>query len=226
MSRTALISATALLLATSSAYAFDIGSSLGLSAQTPVASADANASAQGSGNLLQSAKDTASSAASTARDAGIAVGTSAVSTGKSIGGAASDAGHAVYNSAKDTGQKAAAAAKAKYASATVASTSAITVKDKVALGKHFGALGATNKAVSSLFGSSSASTSTLPSNYKSKLVVGAKLDASVAGQAQPVDPSSVPGLSAQPAGTQLLLVGNSVVRVDSSTQVVLDVASL
>ena len=101
----------------------------------------------------------------------------------------------------------------------------ISVKDRLALGKHYAATSATGKAVTSLLGAG-AQPGALPKGYEKKLVIGAKLDADLAASATAIDTSVVKGLAAQPKGTELVKVGDRVVRVDSKTRVVLDVTSI
>jgi hypothetical protein len=100
----------------------------------------------------------------------------------------------------------------------------ISVSDRLALAKYY----ASNKATSSFFGSFfGASDANAPAaGYESALVLGAKLDSSVAKSAVAVDSSVVSKLSTQPKGTNLLKVGDHIVRVDTKTQVVLDVAAI
>ena len=101
----------------------------------------------------------------------------------------------------------------------------ISLKDRVALGKHFGLSKATNKAFGAVFGAN-ASANGLPNGYEKQLVIGAKLDAKLAAKATAIDVKLVKELSAQPKGTELVRVGDRVVRLDSKTRVVLDVSTI
>ncbi len=256
MSRNALISATALLLATSAANAFDLKSAV--SVQAPGVSAQTSAEANVKTPTLQSTKEAAVKAGQTSRDAAIGAGVGAMTSGKSMAESGKAIGQAAYGNAKEAAQANAAAAKeagmakadaaknAALAKAGVAqdalgqgkqiaagykqdAAKAISVKDRIAVAKIAGAQKATGKAVgkltSLLGGANAQANGGLAAGYEKKLVIGAKLDASLSGQAKTLDSATVPGLSAQPAGTQLLLIGNQVVRVDAKTQVVLDVGT-
>lgn len=249
MSRTALISASALLLATSAAHAFDTKAALGL--QAPGVSVQANADASAKTPTLQSSKDAALHAGHAAKDAGLAAGVGALTSGKSAIDSGKAAGQAAYGNAKDAALSNAAAAKnAALTKAGVAqdqagaalgqgkqiaagykqdAANAISVKDRVAVAKFAATQKAGGKVVgkltSLLGGANAQANGGLAAGYEKKLVIGAKLDAGLSSQAKALDTTTVTGLGAQPKGTQLLLVGDQIVRVDSKTQVVLDVSA-
>ncbi|MEO6698594.1 MAG: hypothetical protein ABIR53_03415 [Paraperlucidibaca sp.] len=218
--------AAALLVATSSAYALDARINTGLQLGGMGAQADVGASVD-----LKAQKEAAAKAAAAARDHAIHAGASGVATGKS----AAESGHATAEAAKTTGTAAMNDAKAQAAAklgAAQASTAGfkqsaemkINATDRLALAKHYATGKATSSFFGKLFGSSDASAPA--AGYESKLVLGAKLDSSVAKSAVSVDASAVSKLSAQPKGTDLLKVGDHIVRVDAKTQVVLDVAAI
>lgn len=218
MLRTTLIAA-AILSVTAAAQAADV-------------QASASASASVSNPVdLQAAKDAAAKAAAGSRDAAINAGVGAMISGKSsaeaLKAASADAKTAGMASMEQT--KADAAARMGTAQAMAAgykqkTADMISPKDQLALGKHFAASKATGFAISKMFGASS--NSNLPKDYAKKLVIGAKLDAAFAGKTTPIDATTVKGLSAQPAGTVLVKVGDRTVRLDAKTQVVLDVTSI
>lgn len=256
MSRHALITATTLLFATSAAHALSTG--LGVSVQVPGVSVQTQADAKVSTPAvdLKASQAAAVKSAQSAKDASINAGLNAAATGQSAAASASAAAQAGAASAKAQGQATAEAAKAQAQAKLDAklglgqqglakghaiaagyqqkAADRIALKDRVALGKHFGAIKATGKAVTGLLGAiggksaaqGNAQTSALPAGYENKLVIGAKLDAKLAGQATVIDAKAISGLSVQPKGTELLQVGNRAVRVDSKTRVVLDVATI
>lgn len=224
MNRTAI--ATALFLATTSAYALDARLSTGLQLAGVSTQAEAGVSAD-----LKAQKEAAAKAASSARDNAVNAGLSGVAAGKS----ATESGRAAADAAKDAGTtavseaKAKAEAKAGLAQASVAgfkqsAEMKIDAKDRIALAKHYAGGKATSSFFGKIFGSSDANAPV--AGYESKLVLGAKLDSDVAKSAVEVDASSVSKLSTQPKGTKLLKVSDHIVRVDAKTQVVLDVAAI
>ncbi len=259
MSRTALISASALLLATSAAHAIDLKSAV--SVQAPGVSAQTSAEASVKAPTLQTSKDAALHAGHAAKEAGIAAGVGALTSGKSAIDSGKAAGQAAYGNAKDAALSNAAAAKdagmakadaAKNAALTKAgvaqnqagsvlgqgkqiaagyqqnAANAISVKDRVAVAKFAATQKAGNKVVgklTGLLGGSAQATGGLAAGYEKKLVIGAQLDAGLSTQAKTLDSTTVAGLGTQPKGTQLLLVGDQIVRVDSKTRVVLDVSA-
>lgn len=242
MSRKTLIVASALLLSATAAHAFNLGGNLGLSTQAQAGSAQGSANVGANadtGLSLQGLKDSAISAAQSGKEAGINAGTSAMATGKSAAASVNEAAHAAASSAKSTGASAIDAVQTKFGQGqqALSSTSAsaenrISLKDKLALTKHFASATAATKAsagLTGLFGgnaqASTSANANLPVGYESKLVIGSKLDTSLASQSQVIDTSTVAKLSAQPKGTELLQIGNSIVRVDSKTHIVLDVTS-
>lgn len=224
MKRTALVAA--LLVATTSAYALDARISSGLQLAGVSTQADASASVD-----LKAQKEAAAKSAATARDNAIGAGLAGMASGKS----AADSGRAAADAAKAAGTNAAQDAKAQ-AEAKLGLTQAtaagfkqtaamkINVKDRLALAKHYASGKATSKLMSKMLGGTDAGAP--EAGYESKLVLGAKLDAGVAKSAVSVDVSSVGKLSKQPKGTSLIKVGDHIVRVDSKTQVVLDVAAI
>lgn len=224
MSRHVLLPISALLLATS-AHAFDFKSAV---------SAEASASVQAP--TAKDAKDAATKTGQASRDSAISAGLGALTAGKT----AAESGKAAAQAAKDTAVTQATAAKdAAVAKAGLAQNIAagykqdaakmISVKDRVAVAKFAATQKATGKAVSKLSGflggANAQSNGGLAKGYEKKLVIGAKLDAGLAAQAQTISNSTVTGLGTQPKDTQLLLIGNQVVRVDVKTQVVLDVGT-
>jgi len=238
MSRNALISASVLLLAASVANAYEVKS--GVSVQVPGASVQTNAEASAQLPSLQATKDAAVKAGQTSRDAALSAGVGALTTGKSALDSGKAAGQAAYGSAKDaavaqgTAAKDAALEKAGLAKNIATgykqrTDDAISAKDRVAVAKFASTQKATGAAVgkltSLLGGANAQANGGLAKGYEKKLVIGGKLDADLGAQAKTIDSASVPGLSAQPKGTQLLLIGNQVVRVDAKTKVVLDVGA-
>lgn len=225
MKRTAL--AVALLVtATTSAYALDARISSGLQLAGVSTQTDASASVD-----VKAQKEAAAKAAASARDNAINAGVTGMATGKS----AAESTRAAADAAKATGTaamtdaRAQAEAKMGMAQASVAgfkqsAEMKIGAKDRIALAKHYASSKATNKLMGKMLGTSDASAP--EAGYESKLVLGAKLDAGVAKSAVAVDTSTVAKLGKQPSGTQLLKVGDHVVRVDAKTQVVLDVAAI
>lgn len=224
MKRTALVAA--LLVATTSAYALDARISTGLQLAGVNTQADASASVD-----LKAQKEAAKQSAASARDNAINAGLAGVASGKS----AAESGHDAVNSAKATGAaavsdaKAQAEAKLGTAQASVAgfkqnAEMQISAKDRIVLAKHFASSTATSKLMGKMLGSSD--TNAPAAGYESKLVLGAKLDSSVAKSAVEVDASSVKKLSTQPKGTKLLKVGDHIVRVDAKTNVVVAVAAI
>lgn len=224
MYRNVLLPVSALLLATS-AHAFDFKSAV---------SAEASASVQTPS--AQDAKDAAAKTGQAAKDSAINAGLGALTAGKS----AAESGKAAAQAAKDAAVTQAAATKdAAVAKAGLAKNIAagykqdaaklISVKDRVAVAKFAGTQKATGKAVgkltSLLGGANAQANGGLAAGYEKKLVIGGKLDADLAAQAQTITSASVPGLGTQPKDTQLLLIGNQVVRVDVKTQIVLDVGT-
>jgi hypothetical protein len=224
MKRTALVAA--LLVATTSAYALDARINTGLQLAGVSTQAEAGASVD-----LKAQKDAAKQGATSARDNAINAGLAGVASGKS----AAESGHAAADAAKASGTaavndaKAQAEAKLGTAQASVAGYKQnaelqIGANDRVALAKHFASGPATSKLMGKMLGSSDANAPA--AGYESKLVLGAKLDSSVAKSAVEVDASSVKKLSTQPKGTKLLKVGDHIVRVDAKTNVVVAVAAI
>lgn len=238
MIRKTIFTASALVLAISSVHAADAKVAAGV--QLPGASVQTEASA---GVDLKASKEAAAKAARDSRDAAVNAGLGGLASGKSAADSARDAAasartqaHEHADHAKAQGQAAADKAKADLqarAGQTQAvaagykqdAANSISVKDRLALGKHYAATSATGKAVTSLLGAG-AQPGALPKGYEKKLVIGAKLDADLAASATAIDTSVVKGLAAQPKGTELVKVGDRVVRVDSKTRVVLDVTSI
>ena len=230
MTRISLI--TAAVLATTfaaTAQAADVQANATVSA--PGVNVNAGASANTALDLKAS-KEAAAKAAASSRDAAISAGVGAMVSGKSSAEAAKTASAAATTEAKAAAEKAQADATARMGTtqATVAgykqtAEQKIALKDRVALGKHFGVSKATNKAFGAIFGAS-ANSNDLPKGYEKQLVIGAKLDAKLATKATAIDASLVKELSAQPKGTELVKVGDRVVRLDSKTRIVLDVASI
>lgn len=195
MNRTALV--TALLLATTSAYALDARINTGLQIAGMTAEGDANASVD-----LKAQKEAAAKAAA----------------------AAKASGNAAISDAKAQAEAKMGAAQASVAGFKQSAEMKIGAKDRIALAKHYASGKAANKLMGKMFGSTDASAP--EAGYESKLVIGAKLDAGLAKSAVNVDASSVAKLGKQPKGTELKKIGDHVVRVDAKTQVVLDVAAI
>lgn len=230
MFRSSLI-AVAVLAAATSAYAADAQTHANANASASAPGVNAGASASATIDLKAS-KEAAAKAAATSRDAAISAGVGAMVSGKSSAEAAKAASTAASTEAKASAEKAQADAAARMgmAQATVAgykqtAEQKISLKDRVALGKHFGVSKATNKAFGAVFGTS-ASGNDLPKGYEKQLVIGAKLDANLAAKSTKIDVSLVKELSAQPKGTELVKIGDRVVRLDSKTRVVLDVSNI
>lgn len=230
MFRTSIM-ATAIVAASlvTTSHAADVQANAAVS--VPGVNVNAGASANAALDLKAS-KEAATKAAVNSRDAAIAAGVGAMVSGKTSAEAAKTAGAAATTEAKAAAEKAQADAAARMgtAQATVAgykqtAEQKITLKDRVALGKHFGVSKVTNKAFGAVFGAS-ANSNDLPKGYEKQLVIGAKLDAKLATKATAIDVSLVKELSAQPKGTELVKVGDRVVRLDSKTRVVLDVSSI
>lgn len=235
MIRTSLIATAVLSFSLSAvAHAVEVQGSASVSAP--------GTSVQGSASIsnpfdLKASKEAAAKSAAGSRDAAINAGVGAMVNGKSGAEAAKTAGTAAATEAKISAQatadkaKADAAARMGQTQATVTgykqtAEQKISLKDRVALGKSFGVGKATNKAFGAIFGASATSNSDLPKGYESKLVIGAKLDASLAGKTTAIDASLVKDLSVQPKGTELVKIGDRAVRLDSKTRVVLDVTSI
>lgn len=233
MLRTSLI-ATAVLSVSAFANAADVSASA--SVTDPGTTVQAGASVSNPFDLKAS-KEAAAKAAAGSRDAAIGAGIGAMVNGKSSAEAMKSASAAAATEAKTAAQATAdkaqadAAARMGQTQATVAgykqtAAQKISLKDRVALGKHFGVGKATNKAFGAIFGANASSNSDLPKGYESKLVIGAKLDATLAGKAAKIDTGLVKELSAQPKGTELVKIGDRAVRVDSKTRIVLDVTTI
>ena len=234
MFRTSLIATAVLSFSLSAAQAAEVQGSASVSAP--------GASAQGSASIsnpfdLKASKEAAAKMATGSRDAAVNAGIGAMVSGQSSAEAMKTATTAASTEAKNAAQATADKTKADLAArmgqtqATVAgykqtAAQKISLKDRVALGKYFGVGKATNKAIGAVFGASANSSSDLPKGYESQLVIGAKLDAQLAGKAVAVDTSLVKGLSVQPKGTELVKIGNRAVRLDSKTRVVLDVTTI
>lgn len=203
-----------------------------LTASFAVQAAEVQANASASASIdMKAAKDAAASTAASTRDAAISAGVGAMIGGKSLAEAgkaattdAKAAGMASLEKAKSDATARMGMAQAKVAGYTQKAADMISPKDQLALGKHFAASKATGMAITKVFGTSS--NSNLPKDYSKKLVIGAKLDAAFAGKTTSIDPATVKGLSAQPAGTVLVKIGDHTVRLDAKTQVVLDVVSI
>lgn len=238
MFRTTLIANAVLGCSLSAAVqAADVQGSASTNASTSGVSAQGSASASISNPFdLKAGKEAAAKVATGSRDAAISAGVGAMVSGKSSAEALKSATTAATSEAKTSAQAAAdkaqadAAARMGQAQATVAgykqtAEQKISLKDRVALGKYFGVSKATNKAFGAIFGTN-ANSSDLPKGYESQLVIGAKLDAKLAGKAVAIDTSLVKDLSVQPKGTELVKIGDRAVRLDSKTRVVLDVASI
>lgn len=190
---------------------------LGLSAGSVFA---ADVSINGNINL-KSEKEVASNTAASLRDSAINAGLGAVVEGKS----AKDSAKAAADAAKAEGLAKATQAKnqaaEKYGMATAAvagykqnAAMLISVSDRAALAKHYAASNATSAALGRMLGTSAA---------KVELKLGAKLDT---GNATAVDSAVVAKLGKQPAGTALYKVNNSIVRVESKTNVIVDIAAI
>lgn len=235
MFRTSLIATAILSVSLSAAVqAAEVQGSASVSAP--------GATVQGSASIsnpfdLKASKEAAAKMATGSRDAAIGAGVGAMVSGKSSAEALKSAGTAASTEAKTAAQAAAdkaqadAAARMGQAQATAAgykqtAEQKISLKDRVALGKHFGINKATNKAFGAIFGANASAKSDLPKGYESQLVIGAKLDTKLAGKAVAVDTSLVKELSVQPKGTELVKIGNRAVRLDSKTRVVLDVTTI
>ena len=237
MFRTSLIATAVLSVSLSAAVqAAEVQGSASVSA--PGATVQGSASAGMSNPFdLKASKEAAAKMAAGSRDAAIGAGVGAMVSGKSSAEALKTASTAATTEAKTAAQAAADKAQADTAArmGQAQSTAAgykqtaeqkISLKDRVALGKYFGVGKATNKAFGAIFGASATSKSDLPKGYESKLVIGAKIDASLAGKATAIDTSLVKELSVQPKGTELVKIGDRAVRLDSKTRVVLDVTSI
>ena len=74
-----------------------------------------------------------------------------------------------------------------------------------------------------IVGFSGVRTATLTARFDAAF---AQLDAKLAAKATAIDVKLVKELSAQPKGTELVRVGDRVVRLDSKTRVVLDVSTI
>lgn len=218
--------AIALLLTTTSAFALDARINSGLQLAGVNAQADASASVN-----LDAQQAAAAKAAAAARDSAVHAGVSGMASGQS----AADSTRAAADAAKASGTaamndaKVQAEAKMGLTQASVAgfkqrAEMKIDAKDRIALAKHFASGKATSKLMGKMFGTSDASAP--KAGYEATLVLGAKLDSDLAASAVAVDTSAVAKLGKQPAGTQLLKVGDHIVRVDAKTDVVLDVAAI
>lgn len=235
----------ATLLATllaSTAHAADANVGLGVNVGGFGAKAEANASVKT--DAQQSAQKT--------RDAAVNAGLGALATGKGVADSAKAAGQSAASSAKAEAQaradqaKAAGEAKAAEAHARAeqakaagqakaaearsnakvaagyrqAAADRISVEDRLAVAQHLSAQQAAKSAASkwlgNLFGAKA--------DASADIVIGAKLPAGAS--AQVVSTTSVKSLSAQPKDTQLVVVGQQLVRVNAKTNVVLDVTNI
>jgi len=237
MLRTSLIATAVLSVSLSAvAQAADVQANASVSTSTATVQGSANAGMNNPFDLKAS-KEAAAKMAAGSRDAAIGAGVGAMVSGKSSAEALKSASSAATTEAKTAAQAAAdkaqadAAARMGQAQATAAgykqtAEQKISLKDRVALGKYFGVSKATNKAFGAIFGASASSSNDLPKGYESQLVIGAKLDAKLAGKAVAIDTSLVKDLSVQPKGTELVKIGDRAVRLDSKTRVVLDVTTI
>lgn len=210
MSRHLLATATALALAIGTAHAYDFSAA-------------------------------ASAAGGDSKNAAINAGVSGMLNGKSATDAAKDAANAAAGSAKQSALSAKDAAmtdaQAKIAAkmpqggasggASITSqiqmdaSKRMSIKDRAAIAKY----AAVNKLAAKALGVTAAKQN-LPADYDSKLAVNAKLDASLEAAGTPISASAVTGLSAQPAGTALIQIGKKVVKIDTTTHVVLDITPI
>lgn len=224
MSRLVLVPISALLLATS-AHAYDFKSAVSAEASASVQTPSAKDAKDAAAKTGQAAKDSAINAGLGA----VAAGKSAAESGKAAAQAAKDAAVTQAGAAKDAAVAKAGLAKNIAAGYKQDAAKLISVKDRVAVAKFASTQKATGAAVSKLTGllggANAQANGGLAAGYEKKLVIGAKLDADLSTQATALNGSNVPTLGAQPKGTQLLLIGNQVVRVDAKTQVVLDVGA-
>lgn len=213
--------------------------SVALLSLTATAAQAADATTAGSGTASASAsasmsvdRAAAKQAAADAKNAAINAGLGALTSGKTAAASAAEAGKAAAQNATDSAKALAAKASesgtaAKDGVAGKLSSLAskvqldaakrISIKDRAALVKHF----ITNRVLEKLAGTTAEK---LPVGYRSSLKVGGTLDANLQKLAVDVDESTVVGLGPQPEGTNLLIVGKTVVRVDVKTNVILDVS--
>ncbi len=69
-------------------------------------------------------------------------------------------------------------------------------------------------------------TNTLPSGWKRDVKAGAKLDANIAAAGTKVDTSAAVGFGPKVEGSQVIIVQDRAILVDSKSSVVLDVIKL
>lgn len=187
-------------------------------ASTPVLAADASVSASAS---YKSEKEIAAGAAASMRDHAMHAGMGAMVEGKSMKESAKAAGEAAKADGMAKAEAAKEKAAEKYGMATAKvdgykqdAAMAISIKDRAALAKHYAAGNATSAMFNRMMGGSSTSV---------ELKLGAKLDTT---GATAVDSTVMTKLSKQPANTALYKVGNQIVRVNTKTNVIVDIAAI
>lgn len=220
MSKSVVLStATALLLATGSAHAFSVGTGAGASVSLPGASIQLEgktaADAQKAAEAAAAAKASKEQAAATAAAAKQAAADQAAAA-KTAATAQANASAKVQASANASATaQANANANAKFAAT-----------DRAAL-RAYQASKAKSEGQAGFFSAiASRFSSTLPSGWKRDLKVGAKLDADIAAAGTKVDTSAAVGFGPKVDGSQVIIVQDRAILVDSKSSVVLDVIKL
>lgn len=219
-----LFTATLLALSVSAVHAAEASASASASVSVPVdaksAKAAAAATAEGARNAAMSAGMGAIMAGKDAKASAVDAAKAAADHAGHQGMAMKDAAMAQGQSKMSAGQEGVSKVGALAGQVQIDAAKRISLKDRAALAKHFGV----SKAIGKVFGNPSKQD--LPAGYEGKLTVDAKLDAKLAAAAIKVDAATVADLGPQPKGSELLLIGKKVVRIDSSTQVILDVTPI
>lgn len=207
MSKSVVLStATALLFITGSAHAISVG--VGSSVSVPGASIQLEGKAAADAQKAAEAAATAKASKQAAVDQAAAAKTAVANQATAAKTAASE---------KATG--AAANAQANASSKFAATDRAALRAYQVSKAKAAGQMGLVNAAAARM-------TNTLPSGWKRNVQAGAKLDANVAAAGTKVDTSAAVGFGPKIEGSQVIIVQDRAILVDSKSSVVLDVIKL
>lgn len=222
MSKSVVLStATALLLATGSAHAISVSTGAGASVSLPGASVQlegkAAADAQKAAEAAAAAKASKEQAAAAAAASKQAVADQAAASKAAVADRA--------NAAKDAAEERAAAAQAN-ANANANANAKFAATDRAAL-RAYQAGKAKSEGQAGFFSAiTNRMTNTLPSGWKRDVKAGAKLDANIAAAGTKVDTSTAVGFGPKVEGSQVIIVQDRAILVDSKSSVVLDVIKL